>query len=96
MSLLNVTVAIRKAFSEWHREQAYAELLALDDRSLADIGLRRSDITAGMCGATHPVDATSEPQAESRRCPAVALSISRRSDRPQGESSPILPRQAVC
>jgi uncharacterized protein YjiS (DUF1127 family) len=30
---------------DWRaREQAYAELMAMDDRSLADIGIRRSDI----------------------------------------------------
>ena len=33
--------------SEWrHKQQAYAELMALDDRSLADIGIRRSEIPA--------------------------------------------------
>jgi uncharacterized protein YjiS (DUF1127 family) len=32
-------------FSEWRqRQQAYAELAALDDRSLADIGITRSEI----------------------------------------------------
>lgn len=32
-------------FAEWrHRQQAYAELAALDDRSLADIGITRSEI----------------------------------------------------
>ena len=59
MSLINLTVVNRKAFPEWHREQAYAELMVLDDRSLADIGLRRSEIAAGLCGATAKVPAES-------------------------------------
>jgi hypothetical protein len=37
MSLLNLIVAIQKALSECHREQAYADLMTLDDRSLADV-----------------------------------------------------------
>ena len=33
------------AVADWrHRQQAYAELAALDDRSLADIGITRSEI----------------------------------------------------
>lgn len=36
---------IRAAYIEWRRrEAAYEELNALDDRSLADIGITRSDI----------------------------------------------------
>ena len=56
MSLINLIVAIRKAFPEWRREQAYRDLMVLDDHSLADIGLRRSDLTAGLYGErqTHP------------------------------------------
>ena len=45
MSLVNLITTAGKAFSEWRaRERAYAELMALDDRSLADIGITRSDI----------------------------------------------------
>ena len=43
MSLLNLIVAIRKGFSEWRlSEQAYGNLLALNDHLLADIGLHRA------------------------------------------------------
>jgi uncharacterized protein YjiS (DUF1127 family) len=45
MFIVNLFVAARQAFAEWHRRHlAYAELMALDDRSLADIGIRRSEI----------------------------------------------------
>jgi len=37
--------ALAARFAEWRRrQQAYAELVALDDRSLADIGITRSEI----------------------------------------------------
>jgi len=37
--------AITARFAKWRREQqAYAELAALDDRSLADIGITRGEI----------------------------------------------------
>jgi uncharacterized protein YjiS (DUF1127 family) len=33
------------SLADWrHRQKAYAELAALDDRSLADIGITRSEI----------------------------------------------------
>lgn len=38
--------ALRKAFLEFRREQAYGDLMALDDHSLADIGLR-PEVIAG-------------------------------------------------
>ena len=45
MILVNLFVAAGKAFSAWRRRQrAYAELMALDDHFLADIGIRRSQI----------------------------------------------------
>lgn len=51
MSLSNFFVSARKAMSEWRqRERAYTELMALDDRSLADIGVRRSEIAALVHG----------------------------------------------
>ena len=55
MSFTNFFVSARNAMSEWRRrEQAYAELMALDDRSLADIGIRRSEIPALVDGAHEP------------------------------------------
>jgi uncharacterized protein YjiS (DUF1127 family) len=35
-----IITALRKAILELRREQAYRDLMALDDHSLADIGLR--------------------------------------------------------
>jgi uncharacterized protein YjiS (DUF1127 family) len=47
MSFLNLFISAGKAFSAWRRrEQAYAELMALDERSLADIGIHRLQICA--------------------------------------------------
>jgi uncharacterized protein YjiS (DUF1127 family) len=47
MSVVNLIVSALRRFREWRRrEQAYAELMALDDHSLADIGLHRSQIAA--------------------------------------------------
>jgi uncharacterized protein YjiS (DUF1127 family) len=37
---------LSEAFLEFHREQAYCDLMALDDHSLADIGLR-PEVIAG-------------------------------------------------
>jgi uncharacterized protein YjiS (DUF1127 family) len=47
MFIVNLLAAAGHALSEWRNKQkAYAELMALDDRSLADIGIRRSEIPA--------------------------------------------------
>jgi len=47
MSLINLFVAARDAIAGWRqRQRAYGELMALDDRSLADIGIRREEIRA--------------------------------------------------
>jgi uncharacterized protein YjiS (DUF1127 family) len=47
MFIASLFAAVQNAFAEWrHRQQAYAELMSLDDRSLADIGIRRSEIPA--------------------------------------------------
>ena len=47
MSLLTIFIAAASAWADWRqRRRAYGELMALDDRLLADIGLRRSDIPA--------------------------------------------------
>jgi uncharacterized protein YjiS (DUF1127 family) len=56
MSLINLFVAAKAAIASWRQKRrAYDELMALDDRSLADIGLHRSQIPAiveGMHEAT--------------------------------------------
>jgi uncharacterized protein YjiS (DUF1127 family) len=47
MSLLTVFIAAASAWADWRQgRRAYGELMALDDRLLADIGLRRTDIPA--------------------------------------------------
>ena len=47
MFILNLLISAGRAVAAWRRrERAYAELMALDDRSLADIGIRRSQIRA--------------------------------------------------
>jgi uncharacterized protein YjiS (DUF1127 family) len=61
MSLINLVVAAGNSFGDWRRRQrAFHELMALDDRSLADIGIHRSRIPAlveGMYQAAHTVSA---------------------------------------
>jgi uncharacterized protein YjiS (DUF1127 family) len=55
MALIHLIISARRAFSEWRRrEQAYAELMALDDHSLADIGIHRSQIGALVEGVRMP------------------------------------------
>jgi uncharacterized protein YjiS (DUF1127 family) len=65
MSVINLFVAARNALSEWRRRNAaYTELMSLDDRSLADIGIHRSQIPAlieGVRDATPAVEAGSTP-----------------------------------
>ena len=47
MSILNLFLSAGHAVAERRRrERAYRELIALDDRSLADIGVNRSQIRA--------------------------------------------------
>jgi uncharacterized protein YjiS (DUF1127 family) len=44
-TLFGFLSALGDRFTAWReRERAFAELSALDDRTLADLGLRRSDI----------------------------------------------------
>jgi uncharacterized protein YjiS (DUF1127 family) len=53
MFILNLMISAWKAFADWRRrERAYDELMALDDHSLADIGICRSDIRA-ICEGSH-------------------------------------------
>ena len=55
MFMINLIISAAKAFSAWqHRERAYAALRALDDHSLADIGLHRSQIAALFGGVETP------------------------------------------
>jgi uncharacterized protein YjiS (DUF1127 family) len=49
MSLLTVFIAAASAWADWRRRRrSYGELMALDDRLLADIGLRRTDISGHL------------------------------------------------
>ena len=58
MSVINIFVAARNALSERRRRnEAYAELMSLDDRSLADIGIHRSQIPALLEGVDKGVAA---------------------------------------
>jgi uncharacterized protein YjiS (DUF1127 family) len=68
MLIVNLFVAARKALAERRaRQRAYAELAALDDRSLADIGVHRSQIPAivarAQCAAKHPRETRNEAAA---------------------------------
>jgi uncharacterized protein YjiS (DUF1127 family) len=60
MSLINLFVAARNAMARRQRQRrAIDELLALDDRSLADIGIHRSQImgAADRFSAPSPAEA---------------------------------------
>src|ERR1700687_3027463 len=64
MSLINLFVAARAARADWgQRQRAYDERMALDDRSLADIGIHRSQIAALVDGVRPAVALNSEPDA---------------------------------
>jgi uncharacterized protein YjiS (DUF1127 family) len=53
MFVLNLLNSAWEAIADWRqRERAYTELMALDDHSLADIGIQRSDIRA-ICEGSH-------------------------------------------
>jgi uncharacterized protein YjiS (DUF1127 family) len=65
MFLINLFTAAKQALSDWRRRQlAFAELSALDDRSLADIGIRRSEIPAIVEGFQDPDRATGETDSD--------------------------------
>jgi uncharacterized protein YjiS (DUF1127 family) len=73
MSLINLFFAARNAFGEWRRRQrAYHELTALDDRSLADIGIHRSQIPAIVEGVQ--VTTLSPAEAVNPKMPALSPS----------------------
>lgn len=68
MSIVNLFLAARDAIADRRRRnQAYAELSALDDRSLADIGVHRSQIPAivarAQCAAKQPRQTKSQAAA---------------------------------
>ncbi len=62
MALINLFVAARSALAK-HRAQrrAFDELMALDDRSLADIGIHRSQISGLVETAGTSANIVSEP-----------------------------------
>ena len=61
MSVLNLLISVRKAVADWRqRERDYAELMDLDDHSLADIGIRRSQIR-DLCDGYHAPARSSAP-----------------------------------
>ena len=63
MSVLNLLNSVREAFVDWRqRERAYAELMALDDHALADIGIRRSEIRAICEGSLAPAPSEEPPR----------------------------------
>jgi uncharacterized protein YjiS (DUF1127 family) len=58
MSVINLLHSVGRSFSEWRRrDRAYAQLMALDDHSLADIGIHRSQIAGLIEGVSMPSDA---------------------------------------
>jgi len=68
MSVLNLFVSAREAFADWRRrERVYAELMALDDHSLADIGIRRSQIRDLCEGLYAPAPSATTPPARQPR-----------------------------
>ena len=88
MSLINLIIAARNAWSVWRRRQrAYTELSALDDRSLADIGIRRSEIPAVLEGLHNSADRQTEsdrprePAGAGRRTP-TSVSVQLTTGRP--------------
>jgi uncharacterized protein YjiS (DUF1127 family) len=59
MSIINLFLSVERAFSEWRRrDRAYAQLMALDDHSLADIGIHRSQIGSLVEGVQMPGSST--------------------------------------
>ena len=62
MSLISIFVATKDALARRRQQRrAYAELTALDDRSLADIGLHRSQIPAVVEGYHEAVQLDAAP-----------------------------------
>ena len=63
MSLINLFVAARGAIAKrQQRRRAFEELTALDDRTLADIGIHRSQIPGLVAGNAAPARVESLPE----------------------------------
>ena len=80
MSLINSIIAggiaTSRAFADWRqRRRAYADLMALDDRSLADIGVHRSQIRALVEGGHDRKPAAAQLEEEAGYWPAQARLI---------------------
>ena len=78
MSLINVFVAVRNALIDGRRRRRdYDQLMALDDRFLADIGMHRSQLPAIVeamyrCAALCPVAAPAlSPRAAIEHAPSM-------------------------
>ena len=56
MSLISLIAAACKAVQNSLHDQACIELLAVDDHTLADLGLRRADLRAGLWQPSGTVD----------------------------------------
>ena len=66
MSLITIAVTVLRAVQGSLRQQACADLLALDDHMLADLGLRRGNLRAGLWQRDGKVDG--EPPQGRTRC----------------------------
>lgn len=67
MFLINLALQARESFADWRRKRrAYEELMALDDRMLADIGIHRSEISRIVWGGPESGEDSFEDR---RRCP---------------------------
>jgi uncharacterized protein YjiS (DUF1127 family) len=68
MLVLNWIISAWEAVADWRRrERAYDELMALDDHSLADIGICRSEIRAICEGSQSPARSAALRTAAARR-----------------------------
>ena len=73
MSLINLFVTARSALTRWRqRQRAYGELMALDDRSLSDIGIRRSQIRGIVEGFPAPARRAETPALRGRQAQLAA------------------------
>lgn len=67
MSVMNMFFAVRQAATQRRkRAKAYAELMSLDDRALADIGIHRSEIQGILAGAPATTCDRAKPAAARR------------------------------